>query len=232
MKRILVSFGILLSALGCRDTRSLPLAPSTPPPSSATVPPAAPINNITGVVYDTTAAGRRPLPDVAIDISVEYQSWPPTITSDAEGRYRATGGGGRKLVAQKTGYSQPCRVPILSTDRDQDVYLVSNDLLATTGVPASMPLVEPVLTGRVFERTAQGDQPVEGASVILDFTGGMGWAPSATTVTDALGRYLLCNVVDIGFGFAALVAKRGYVSAFVAVNVKPSASFDIELKRQ
>lgn len=231
MKQILVSFGILFSALGCRDTPSLPLAPSPLPPSSVTIPPAAPIFNITGVVYDVTADGRRPLPGVAIDISVEYQSWPPTITTDAEGRYRAFGGDGRKLVAEKAGYSQPCRVPIIATDRDQDVYLVSNELLAATGVPASMPIREPVLTGRVFERTPQGDQPVVGASVVLDFTGGMGWAPSATTVTDASGRYLLCNVVDVGFGFAALVEKHGYVSAFVDVNVKASASFDIELKR-
>ena len=232
MKHILVGVGLLLSALGCRDTPSLPLTPSTAPPSSVTVPPVAPISNITGVVYDSTTGGRRPLPDVAIDISVELQSWPPTITTDTEGRYHSHGGGGRKLVAQKAGYSQPCRVAIIATDRDQDVYLVSNDLLATTGVPASMPLVEPVLTGRVFERTAQGDQPVVGANVILDFTAGMGWAPSATTVTDASGRYVLCNVVNVGFGFAALVEKQGYVRAFVDVKVAPPASFDIELKRR
>ena len=225
MKQILVSFGILLSALGCRDTPSLPLAPSTPPPSSVTIPPAAPILNVTGVVYDTTADGPRPLPGVAIDISVEYQSWPPTITSDAEGRYRDTGGGGRKLVAEKAGYSQPCRVAIIATDRDQDVYLISNDLLATTGVPASMPIVEPVLTGRVFERMAQGDQPIVGAKVVLDFTGGMGWAPSATTVTDASGRYLLCNVVNVGLGFAALVQKQGYGSAFVLRQRQTSCQF-------
>jgi hypothetical protein len=232
MRHILVSFGVLLSTLGCRGTPSLPLAPSTPPRSSGTIPSPAPIFNITGVVYDSTADGHRPLPGVAIDISVEYQSWPPTITTDSAGRYRAAGGGGRKLVAEKAGYSQPCRVPIIATDRDQHVYLVANDLLTTTGVPASMPIVEPVLRGRVFERTAQGEQPVVGAGVVLDFTAGMGWAPSATTVTDASGRYLLCNVVDVGFGFAALVEKHGYVNAFVNLNVKPPASFDIELKRQ
>jgi hypothetical protein len=176
--------------------------------------------------------GRRALPDVPLDLSVEYQSWPPSLTTDANGRYTWLGNGsGLKVVAQKAGYSQPCRVSLRPTTADQDLYVVANETLATSGVPASMPIVGPVLTGRVFERTSNGERPVSGATVILDFTGGMGWARSATTITDAAGRYLLCNVEDVGFGFYAFVSKPGYTEAFVHVNVKPLATFDIELRR-
>ena len=65
----------------------------------------------------------------------------------------------------------------------------------------------------------------------LDFTGGMGWAPSATTVSDATGHYLLCNVENsTGFGFALLVRKEGFVEVFT--NVPGSSAFDIELRRR
>jgi hypothetical protein len=231
MRGILITLGVLPFAFGCGETRPLPLAPS-PPPSSANPPPAHPAT-VTGVVYDSSAGGRLPLPDVAIDISVEYQSWPSSIRTDLHGRYTAPDQSGpRKLVAEKPGYSQPCRVPITSTDKDQDVYLVSDALLSTTGVPGSLPIVQPVLTGRVFRRTELGELPIAGASVVLDFSGGMGWAPSARTMTDASGRYLLCNAVDVGFGFYALVSKPGYITTYVFVTVQPPGTFDIELSPQ
>jgi hypothetical protein len=130
-------------------------------------------------------------------------------------------------------YSQPCRVPVHDARANHDVYLVSNHLLATTGVPSSMPIVPPVLTGRVFERTSDGARSIAGASITLDFTGGMGWAPSATTMTDAAGRYVLCNVVDItGLGVSALISKTGYREVLVGVAVQPGGIFDVELQRQ
>jgi hypothetical protein len=89
-----------------------------------------------------------------------------------------------------------------------------------------------VLDGYVFEQTPHGQQPISGASVILDFTGGMGWAPSARTVSDARGHYVLCNVVDVGFGFYAFVTRPGYREAFVQVTVRAPGTFDIELQRQ
>ena len=143
------------------------------------------------------------------------------------------GSGPLKLIAEKPGYSQPCRVPIADTNVDQDVYLVSNDTLSIIGVPSSMPIAQPTLTGLVFELTPQGIEPIAGAHVVLDFTGGMGWAPSATTNTDAAGRYLLCNVVDIicGSGWYALVSKPGYGELYVPVPRASTGSFDVELRR-
>ena len=94
-----------------------------------------------------------------------------------------------------------------------------------------MPITGPVLTGRVFERTEAGDLPVSGAAITLDFTGGMGWAPSATTVSDATGHYLLCNVEDsTRLGLAVLVRKEGYGDIFTGVT--RLSEFDIQLRRR
>ena len=113
------------------------------------------------------------------------------------------------------GTANRAAYPLRPGQADQDVYLVSDALLSTTGLPGSMPIVHPVLTGRVFHRTELGELPIAGASVVLDFSGGMGWAPSARTMTDASGRYLLCNARDVGFGFYALVSKPGYTNVRV-----------------
>jgi hypothetical protein len=57
-----------------------------------------------------------------------------------------------------------------------------------------VPVIQPTLSGTVFERTAQGVRPVPDIKLTGDFSAGLGWGPSATTVTDANGRYLLCGV--------------------------------------
>ncbi len=230
--RLNVLAAVVLLATACGDTRP-PVEPS-PNPSPPITPPPVGNLSVTGVVYESTGAGRRPLGDVAIDISVEYQSWPATIRTDADGRYVRSFRAVRvRSSSLRRSQVQPAsRVPIADTNGDQDVYLVSNDTLSITGVPSSMPIAQPTLTGLVFERTPQGIEPVAGAHVVLDFTGGMGWAPSATTNTDAAGRYLLCNVVDItGFGLYALVSKPGYGQLYVPVPRASTGSFDVELRR-
>jgi hypothetical protein len=115
---------------------------------------------------------------------------------------------------------------------DYEVHLVSDDLLSTNGLPTELPLVAPTLSGRVFERTADGVRPISGASIVLDFTGGDGWAPSANTYSNSDGRYVMCNVVDAsGLGIAAMVTKTGFRNAFVPVRTQ-SGTLDIELRRE
>lgn len=236
MKRVLVTSAIMLLAAACRGTQPSPVAPSAIP-SSPAAPPTPAAAAVRGIVYEVTTDERRPLFGAGVDISPEYQSWPPTFVTDADGRFALSAGLGAlnplKIIATKHDYSQPCRVPVRDAQVDHEVYLVSNDLLSATGAPSSMPIAAPVLTGRVFERTSNGEQPVARASITLDFTGGDGWAPSATTITDAAGRYLLCNVVDANrLGIAALVRKTGYGDVFVQVPVHSGGSFDLELQRQ
>ena len=113
---------------------------------------------------------------------------------------------GPSVIATKAGYSQPCRAPVASaTNGVLDIYLVSDEILSTTGVPSSMPILQPTLSGLVFERTPEGARPIPAAFVIGDFTGGFGWAPSATTRSDATGRYMLCGVNGtVGLGLDPL----------------------------
>ena len=220
---------VILTGLGCSKAPSSPIAPS----EVRAAPPIIPVvSSLNGIVTEVSVDSRRPLASVGLDISVEYQSWPPSTFTDSEGRFTAQNvGPGLKIAATKTGYSQPCRVPVRTQTEPHEVYLVADEVLSTTGIPPAMPITGPVLTGRVFERTAAGDLPVRGASITLDFTGGMGWAPSATTVSDATGHYLLCNVEDsTGLGFAVLVRKEGYVDIFT--DVTQLSSFDIELRRR
>jgi hypothetical protein len=235
VKRVLVTSAVFLLATACRGTQPSPVAASAIPSPLAGLPTSG--VTVTGIVYEVTTDGRRPLADAGVDISPEYQSWPPTLVTDANGRFASSVVWGAlrhlKIIASKPDYSQPCRVPVQDAQVDHEVYLVSNELLSATGAPSSMPTAAPVLTGRVFERASNGEQPVVRASITLDFTGGDGWAPSATTVTDAAGRYLLCNVVDAtGLGVAAFVRKTGYRDAFVPVRVHTGGSFDVELQRQ
>lgn len=161
--------------------------------------------------------------------------FPPSVVSDNEGRYRVAivSGGPVKVIAEKTGYSQPCRVAVAGmSDSTADVYLVSDALLSTTGIPASMPVTPPTLSGLVFEQTGSGLRPVMGADVIADFTGGMGWAPSATTKSDAMGRYLLCAVAGSPLGVSLFVTKAGYRDVYVPINLPGTTDFDVELARR
>jgi hypothetical protein len=240
MSLVMRALAVVVLASGCSDSRR---TPSTPSPLATAGSPGVvaasslPRVEVTGVVYEMTVQGPRPLPGVSLDMSVEYQSWPPRATTDADGRYSlgpatiAPAPQGLKLIAEKAGYSQPCRTAVENQPR-HDIYLVSNDLLAASGMPASFSIVPPVLEGLVFEETPEGRQPIAGASVVLDFTGGMGWAPSARTTTNAEGRYVLCNVVDAtGLGFAALVGRTGYAERFLETGIRPGSPFDVELKR-
>lgn len=227
---VLLSAVVVVVSVACGEPRT-PSAPSvTPPPTGNPVTQQV----VRGVVYEVDANGRRPLAGAGVDISPEFQSWPPSMFTDQDGRF--TGGSADrtlKIIATKAGYSQPCRVPVNPAVAEHEIHLVPNAHLANAGVPPSVPMTAPRMTGRVFERTPLGDEPVAGASVVIDFSGGDGWAPSATTVTDAGGRYAVCNVANAsGLGLAAYVTKAGYAEAFVGVGLAAPATFDIELRRR
>ena len=226
---VLAGVVALGSACGGESTVRAPSAP-TALPASPVPAPAGPYK-LSGFVYEATANGRRALPGVPLDVSAEYQSWPPQITSDTEGRYETSrpAGSAVKVAAEYAGYSQPCRVGVvLNTDTTVDVYLVPNAVLATSGIPVSMPILEPTLFGRVVERTPDGLRPMAGVRVTADFSGGSGWAPSATTVTEATGLFTLCGVTDAsGFGVYLYASKAGY-SGF-ANALTTSSPYEIEL---
>ena len=72
-------------------------------------------------------------------------------------------------------------------------------------------------------------------SVVADFSGGNGWGPGAFTTTDAEGRYLLCNMRDVGLsGVGMVFNKAGWVDA--SGTAWPffflRSPLDVELRRQ
>jgi hypothetical protein len=226
------TLGFAIFTIACDD--ATPIRPSSvrPPPSQT-----AQLSSgarLSGVVYEATTEGLRPLAGVPLDISVEYQAWPPLTTSDGAGRYSVSGlsTGNLKVRAEMQGYSQPCRAAIaLTGDGTLDVFLVSDVALSTKGAPGSMPIAQPIMSGTVNERTSRGLLPLVGVRLTADFSAGFGWAPSATTLSDSAGRYVLCGVTNVGHGVVMIAGKQGYVGVSLPVT-SPDASFDIELVRR
>jgi hypothetical protein len=134
-----------------------------------------------------------------------------------------------KVRVEKEGYSQPCRSAVaLVEETVMDIYVVSDAILSTSGLPASMPVVQPTLWGTVFESSTEGVRPVHGVKLTGDFSAGLGWAPSATTVTDAAGRYLLCGVDGV-MGLELLVQRTGQPNRSVPVDVRTTTRLDIDV---
>jgi Na+/glutamate symporter len=95
-----------------------------------------------------------------------------------------------------------------------------------------MPITQPVLIGFVFERTLSGVTPVAGVRVSVDFSGGFGgWEPSATTLTDAAGRYLLCGIANATRGLVGelIAGKVGYHGVIIPLSTPVTSHLDIEL---
>ena len=213
------------------------LSSSPSPPTPTPGPPPDPKTTLSGVVYEHTFDGRRPVAGAHLDVSRFAQSWSPQTTSDAEGRYQVSGLSGPdvKVNAAKPSYYQLCRAAIrLTTDNVLDVHLVSREVLSTIGVPPTIPIDSNSLTGRIFERTPDGVQPITGVELVADFSGGWGWDPGAQTITDAAGRYRFCGIRDgdTPLGLEVWVSKPGYRQASVYVDIPRTRSVDIELVRQ
>lgn len=201
-------------------------------PQTTPTPVAGPPFTLSGTVYEATSTGRRPLAGVPLDVSLEYQQRTPRVTSDSAGRYSVSIGSAEshKVAAELEGYSQPCRASVaLTADGVLDVYVVANSLLERVAIPPSLPVVQPTLTGRVFERTTSGLRPVSGAKVYMDFSAGFGIAPSANTVTDSAGRYLLCNVQDVGWGLTVNAWKYPRYSEARHVPTPITSEVDLEI---
>jgi hypothetical protein len=129
--------GLAVVASGCGSSPA-----TTPTPVPAVQQPSPSGFSVSGVVYQSRPDGLMPLAGVALDISAEDHSFPPVATSDANGRFHLAGLQSQPLNirASKSSYSQPCSArftPI--ADTVLDVYIVSNTVLETTGLPPATP---------------------------------------------------------------------------------------------
>ncbi len=226
---------LAIGACGDGPTGPAPPAPVSPPPAALPPPPPPVTVTVSGVVYQHTFEGRRPLPDVPLDVSPAGLSFSPNVTTDADGRYRAVVPVGRTIKANATDprFSQPCRASIAATeDSVLDVHLVPNAILSASRLPPTLPVVQPTLTGLLFERTAGEVRPVTGAEVVLDYNDN-GWVsdPGGRFVSDGAGRYFFCNVQiaekDVPFVWVELSGYRRSIAA-----VRAPGTLDIELVRR
>lgn len=214
--------------------------PVEPSPSTRTT--------VFGTVFEVSLHGLRPLEGARVVVASIWGT--KFATTDSAGRYEVSGLHDllgqtetpplQSLNAIKSGYSQPCRPAIgrwlVGADRELNIHLVADDILASTGTPPLLPMAGPVVAGIVFERTAQGRRPVAGAAVAVDFSNGMFRPPAAHTISDATGRFTLCGLTEpyrVFWDEGAHDFPEGIADAYAhrrAANAPISFAHDIDVR--
>ena len=218
----------------------------TPSPSSATAlvqqPSAQTRPVLTGVVFQNTGQGRRPVSDARVYVvdlvDGPYGDFPwYEVLSDPNGRFSlATPFSGRavKITAydgpgsglwNQSGLSQLCAVhPTIAGDTTADIELVQ------AGV-RPMTYDSPTLSGVVFE-TSKGRRPVAGTPVLYSSYGHDG--ADVYTTANAEGRYNFCSL-PLGSGYV-LAGCSGAVTLFpgfrytrVPVEIRGDTVLDVDI---
>jgi hypothetical protein len=237
------------------ETPSQPSAPTGGVPATR---PADPLvrTRVSGTVFEVTNSGLRPVEGAHI--------MAPTIwglrsaSSDPAGRFEITGlhdlmgrGSGeplQSLFALKEGLSQPCRPTItdwLAGRTDEvNIHLVSDEVLASSGMPPLLPTEGPIVEGRAF--TADGRRTaLAGVRIEVNFLGFFRPA-SAWTLSDASGRFKLCGLdqpyrpfpdeggADFPRGIADVYAHRrahdAPITSLRHVDVRTLTQLDVEVR--
>ena len=124
---------------------------------------------------------------------------------------------------------QPCQVVVRAdTDAAADIHVVVDRQQLGARIPAELRARTPTLSGLVFERAADGRlTPLADAYISVD--GGGDWL-SATTLTDAEGRYIVCGLADEPSMYL-YASKSGYRPFESSVNLAGNTRLDIEMHR-
>jgi len=218
--RLLIFVVVVMSA--CRESPQRVIGPTGPPVSSLPKPSAF---TLSGTVYEHGPFGQRPLAQVPLEISPNGSRQSPEAVSDSDGRYTFTGIPVWEISVQPVaaGYHQLCRAasPFFA-DLTLDVHLVSDSVLVTSGVPASVPIVDPHVSGQVVDRNSR--RPIKAATVIAESA--IGPAGTMATLTDSSGRYLLCGLRRDSWLY---VLADGYETADASIPADTAATRDFEL---
>ena len=167
----------------------------------------------------------RPFPNVNVNawvqagrIGYSYMWANGERRTDSEGRYQLQGLPPSAIVtvdAWSAGYVQQCASPPIRMEGDAtvDVQLVSKEIVSASPETVSVLPGFRNVSGTVFENSAEGKRPVQGAMVayepVMD-------SMAAWTYSDANGRYLLCGIpIDQRADVAAalVVGRVAYVTA-------------------
>jgi hypothetical protein len=193
-------------------------APTVPTPSrsspSAPVPPPAPTGPLTGVVFEATEQGRRPIPGAQVTV-VDLVAGPYGFLGFIE---LATDANGRFALAPRQFSGRTVK---LTAVLRPDLPWTQRDLFQTRAVHPTVPIVDadtvveveielvprgvqprtldsPVLSGVVFESTAEGLRPAVDMPVYYSSNNHDG--ADVYGRTDADGRYRFWNI-PVGGGY-------------------------------
>ena len=202
-----------LVLVACADSGTAPRRPLVEYPAT----PVLPTYNLTGTVIEHTALGAFPRPFFAFRLlslgAPAGGADTIVVATGSDGRYLASARGNTTILLPLAGvgYHAPCSgrnaISSLDPDRVADFHVVSDSVLSTTGMPASLRTTVPYVNGRVID--SRTGQPVAGASIT--FTEYL----SGGTLTDAQGRFLLCVVppgAGSGQSMTVRAEKAGYLS--------------------
>jgi hypothetical protein len=186
---------VVIAALAAIECTS-PTVP-TQPKTSATM-------SLSGTVFVHSADGIVPAAQASVwgwqedSVSGGGQTT-GTITTNDQGRYVMNVGTNilrvRVTAATSTGVSyQPCAITLTPTaGLTRDVHVITDMALLGAHLPEALLEETPLLTGQVFETTADGRHPL--ANVWLTLNGLYGDdLILARTLTDSDGRFIFCDV--------------------------------------
>jgi hypothetical protein len=229
-------------------------APASTPRPTPTPGPAVPFS-LSGVVVDVYTG--RPIPGVSLNVyatgfnaagrfGAEWRA--ASLTADASGHYElstipdsdpiAGAGGGNPLAADaiwvygvQNGYAQPCAATTAVVPNGGAVLNVqmapAGGLAEVVRVALMSPPGTRTISGSVFQTTAAGKQPVQGAWV--------GWEPLFDTVvaevrSDITGRYTLCGLPMNRFELFAVRSDPTPSNSPISVPVEAGVvTVDIEI---
>lgn len=198
-------------------------------------------HTLQGQVFD---AYEGLIPSIPINLWVQtpkvgYSYWwgsGAPLGTDASGRFVAYIPDSEvTLMAFKQGnvpaaswlYVQPCAVTVgLEHDLELNLEVVSAQTLNSLAPPRPQSATGPTLTGRIFETTAAGREPVAGAKLWVENANEIA---QARTLSDLSGGYFLCNLPTDAYLY---VTKDGFQSLPVGpINGTQTSVQDFELRR-
>jgi hypothetical protein len=232
VRAYLASLGALaLCAVAC-DARQ-PIAPS-PPLVASPVPTTPSAPTISGNVWLHTADGVRPFANQSVFGWINSGSSGRTtgrVPTDSNGRFSFPAPLGSRVRIHIGGFGyQPCEVNAnVAGDVTRDIHAVDDRLQLGGRLPAELLANTPTISGYVFEINEDGRHRLADVRVELDGLFGLGLV-TATTLTDADGRYVLCGLEGESSTYL-FASKAGYQLYEKTVGVNGDTTLDIELRR-
>ena len=193
-----LSIALTSAALSVSCREGADRMPTGPTPSVHTPSVPAPSDDqkvsVSGLVFEGRPQGDRPIARAEFEIHTLMGGRVRNVSSDAEGRYMVSdlAPGTTIAFALTSGVVHPAQQCVASTTVTVGAENVL-DVELGSAYPSARLSRSPIVSGLVFEVTAEGRQPVPKARIYYDWDC-LDGAPEAGAITDANGRYELCRV--------------------------------------